>query len=164
MTSNFYLTGLLEEFDGFIGVFARDNLPAIKPIKYGSLSLIVNTNSLSDNGGGHWLLISLIFNNNQVQLCEVFDSLNLGLEYFQEDISVYIKRMRVETKFNNRQIQCISSDFCGFFCVCRFLSIFVDKPLSLFLNKFNYINLSNNDILVIRLIKKYLNVINRKDK
>ena len=164
MTSNFYLTGLLEEFDGFIGVFARDNLPAIKPIKYGSLSLIVNTNSLSDNGGGHWLLISLIFNNNQVQLCEVFDSLNLGLEYLHEDISVYIKRMRVETKFNNRQIQCISSDFCGFFCVCRFLSIFVDEPLSLFLNKFNYINLSNNDILVIRFIKKYLNVINRKDK
>ena len=164
MTSNFYLTGLLEEFDGFIGVFARNNLPAIKPIKYGSLSLIVNTNSLSDNGGGHWLLISLIFNNNQVQLCEVFDSLNLGLEYLHEDISVYIKRMRVETKFNNRQIQCISSDFCGGFCVCRFLSIFVDEPLSLFLNKFNYINLSNNDILVIRLIKKYLNVIKRKDK
>ena len=164
MTSNFYLTGLLEEFDGFIGVFARDNLPAIKPIKYGSLSLIVNTNSLSDNGGGHWLLISLIFNNNQVQLCEVFDSLNLGLEHLHEDISVYIKRMRVETKFNNRQIQCISSDFCGFFCVCRFLSIFVDEPLSLFLNKFNYINLSNNDILVIRLIKKYSNVIKRKDK
>ena len=164
MTSNFYLTGLLEEFDGFIGVFARDNLPAIKPIKYGSLSLIVNTNSLSDNGGGHWLLVSLIFNNNQVQLCEVFDPLYLGLEHLHEDISVYIKRMRVETKFNNRQIQCISSDFCGFFCVCRFLSIFVDEPLSLFLNKFNYINLSNNDILVIRLIKKYLNVINRKDK
>ena len=123
MTSNFYLTGLLEEFDGFIGVFARNNLPAIKPIKYGSLSLIVNTNSLSDNGGGHWLLISLIFNKNQVQLCEVFDSLNLGLEYLHEDISVYIKRMRVETKFNNRQIQCISSDFCGFF-LCLLVSLY----------------------------------------
>ena len=105
-----------------------------------------------------------VINNNQVQLYEVFDPLYLGLEHLHEDISVYIKRMRVETKFNNRQIQCISSDFCGVFCVCRFLSIFVDEPLSLFLNKFNYINLSNNDILVIRLIKKYLNVIKRKDK
>ena len=72
--------------------------------------------------------------------------------------------MRVETKFNNKQIQCVSSDFCVFFCVCRFLSIFVNEPLSLFLKKFNYINLNDNNILVIRLIKKYLNAINRKDK
>ena len=68
-----------------------------------------------------------VINNNQVQLYEVFDPLYLGLEHLHEDISVYIKRMRVETKFNNRQIQCISSDFCGFFLCLSFSLYFCGR-------------------------------------
>ena len=57
MTTNLFINDLLQDFDGFIGVFTRDNLPAIKPVKSGCLSLVVNTNSIYNTEVGHWLLI-----------------------------------------------------------------------------------------------------------
>ena len=163
MTTNLFINDLLHDFNGFIGVFTRDNLPVIKPVKSGCLSLVVNTNSIYDTEVGHWLLISFIFYEREIQICELFDSLNLGLRALHEDIYLYIKRLKVDIKYNYREIQSVTSNFCGFFCICRFLSIFISEPLTSFLSKFEYHDLNKNDALSVYLIKQYLNVIKVQD-
>lgn len=160
MTTNTYICRVLDRFDSFMGVFPADIHPKLPRIKNGFLSAIFNTKLSYETGIGHWVLISYFCYNEVLFFCEVFEPLGFNNDVLPRVIKEYIRGLNVRVKYTTREIQSINSNFCGFFCIARFLSIYYDEKLSTFLNKFNKSPLITNDDKCVKLIQIYINKIN----
>ena len=160
MCSNTYLSSLLNEFKCFVGVFSCDNLPLIKANGEDLKSIIINTNKSGVMFGGHWLLLTLYFKKNNLVYCELFDSLGLDKQGIPLILRDYIRSFKVKVKYLSTQLQSMSSDFCGLYCVCRFLSNILSESKVQFIKHFNLSSLKSNDKIVVRLIFNYFNKIN----
>ena len=156
MTSNFYLTDVLGGFKCFKGVFASDTLPQnIFCNSQNAMSfLIVNTENYSSPKMGHWVSISTYVERGSVIL-EVFDSLALPISLLSENIRRMIMSSNFDILKKNQQIlQSMTSNFCGIYCIARFISLLKEVSLTNFLKMFGKIK-SENDGHVVKYIREY---------
>lgn len=147
MTSNFYLSDLLEPFRIFNGVFSLDRFIAIKNIKKGVY--IVNTENASVSRGGHWILISFIYTGN----IEIFDSLALSYKLLPQKLVQFCRKNSKNVIFSKIGIQHLLSKNCGLYCVGRVLSIILREKLYIFLKYFSK-HLEKNDRIIVRVISR----------
>lgn len=116
MLSNFNLEDIAEKMDlDLIGVFSKDTLPNERKVG----AYIINLQDNDAGGGTHWTAFK-IFENGKA--C-YFDSFGL---IAPKDVDIFLKPFKPYAT-NNRHIQDIKSDKCGYFCLA-----FID-----FFNKFN---------------------------
>ena len=109
---------------------------------------------------GHWLLISLYYKNRKLIKCEIFNSIKQPITKIPIVIIQYIRDLKTRIDYLNEKLQHISSIFCGFYCIARFLSIIDGDPPYAFYRFFRKKYLRRNDHFVILLIKKKINKIN----
>ena len=159
MCSNFYLMDVLKDFKIFVGVFPCNGIPIIQTDRVSFKCMIINTNKYKDEGMGHWLLVTFFVVDEVLTLCEIFDSLGGGEKSVPPHYSEYISRLRVDVKYSSIRVQALTSDFCGIFCITRFLSILGEKQTR-FMKCFNLKFLERNDRKLVSLINGYLKKIN----
>jgi hypothetical protein len=114
MLSNFDLEDMARDagFD-LIGVFSKDKLP----IQKRAGSYIVNLEDHDAGGGTHWVAFKL-FDNAKV--C-YYDSFGFVAP---KDVTDWLKKFQ-PIATNNRHIQDMKSDKCGYFCMA-FIAYFHD--------------------------------------
>ena len=160
MCSNVYLTRVLDRYKSFGGVFACDELRKIDRCSKKILSVIVNTEKASSEISGHWVLLTFFCKNKSIFRCEVFDSLAQRVSDLPPEIQDYIRLVKSPVKYSITQIQSDFSDFCGIFCIARFMSILLNEELNTFTSKFNIRNLNQNNKTSIKLISQYVKYLN----
>ena len=126
----------------FIGVFARDEIPA--KLSY-PCCFVVNTHPRSFPGQ-HWL--AFYYDDNG--MCEFFDSYGHSPKYF--NFINYIKKTANKCRYNSKRIQG-QSYLCGFYCIL-YLLFRARNHEKKFLNKFTS-DLNKNDRYILSNIKKY---------
>jgi hypothetical protein len=139
--NKFQINTLLSDYKCFIGTFARDLLPT-KPIKELPCSLIINTDK-SDKPGEHWIALYLDKNN----CCEYFDS--FGLPPSHIEIISFLKKNKIKKIiYNDNQIQSITSQTCGAYCVLFVKFKCFNLKFCDLLNMFNK-NTNQNDFKIM---------------
>ena len=151
MISNFQLQEIAEERGlDLIGVFSKDKLPNERVAG----SYIVNLQDYDDGGGAHWVVFK-IFSNAK---CCYFDSFGMPMP---QDVNSWLMKFK-PVATNNRHIQHIKSQLCGYFCLA-FIEFFNDidpkkqdvfELFDDFLNCFST-NEKVNDKIVMELLEKY---------
>jgi len=96
---------VLGHLRAFKGVYSVDTLPTPPPD-----GLIVCNLDASHRPGTHWVAIYIASTGER----EYFDLLGHRPPKLLE---TYLNRWLKQWSFNNRQIQSVSSDVCGFYCV-----------------------------------------------
>ena len=160
MCSNVYLTQVLNRYKSFGGVFACDELRTIDHSSKKILSIIVNTETAASEISGHWMLITFFNKNKTLVKCEVFDSLAQHKSHLPPMIQDYIRLLKSPVKYSTTQIQSNFSDFCGLFCIARFMSILLNEGLNTFTSNFTTRNLEQNNETSVNLISRYIKVLN----
>ena len=151
MLSNFELEDIAEK-DGLdlIGVFSKNLLPKERVMG----SYIVNLQDYEDGGGTHWTCFK-IFDDNK---CCYFDPFGMPMP---ADVNSFLMKFK-PVACNNRHIQDIKSDKCGYFCL-SFIKYFNDfdtkkkdvfEAYDDFLNCFSANN-KLNDKIVMEMLDKY---------
>ena len=156
MVSNFYLADVLGGFKSFKGVFASDTLP--ENIFCGGENsmdfIIVNTEDLNSPKMGHWISISK-YEEGGSSILEVFDSLAFPISLLSQNIKRMIMRTHFDILKTNQQIlQSLTSNFCGIYCIARFVSLLECTTLTNFLKIFGKIKLKN-DRIAVDYIRRY---------
>lgn len=122
--------------DTFVGVFAKDRLPAQLPPRR-PLLLICNTDT-HDRSGEHWIAMYIGHNG------EYFDS-------FAQDVPVtfarYMNKYCSTWKCNEQKLQSVISSFCGHYCVFYCLFKYLGYDMNSILNCFSD-DTALNDLLV----------------
>ena len=160
MCSNVYLSQVLNRYKSFGGVFACDELKSLNLPTKKVLSIIVNTEPLDSNISGHWVLITFFSKNKALIKCEIFDSLAQPISNLPPALQDYIRLLKIPVRYLTVQIQSDLSDFCGLFCMARFMSILINERLNIFTNNFNVRNLNQNDKISVKLILRYIRELN----
>ena len=160
MCSNVYLSQVLNRYKSFGGVFACDELKSLNLPTKKVLSIIVNTEPLDSNISGHWVLITFFSKNKALIKCEIFDSLAQPISNLPPALQDYIRLLKTPVRYLTVQIQSDLSDFCGLFCMARFMSILINERLSIFTTNFNIRNLNQNDKISVGLILRYIRELN----
>jgi hypothetical protein len=119
----------------FLGVFARDELPAHPPAP----SCFVFNTEVRGKPGAHWLGLYI----NKHAYAELFDSFGHSASYFGLDD--YLLRTCSGWNWNRKQIQA-SSDLCGLYC-CLFLVACSRNRLPSFYKEFSKNQIKNDDML-----------------
>ena len=101
--SNIFINNLLKDNKNFKGCFSKDQISLIE----NNNSMIINLNN-SNEPGSHWIALKRVKNT-----IFVFDSFGIG--YLPMTIFKVHKNFKIIT--NIYQIQHISSNLCGMFCV-----------------------------------------------
>ena len=135
--------GVLNKNSGFIGTFARDELPIIKKFP---ASIIINT-ATSDESGEHWVALFIDKDGDGFY----FDS--FGFPPYHKEISSYIDNNTNFFKYNTVTLQTPNrfSVTCGHYCIlfiifmCRGHQF--DELIALFTR-----NTFINDIIVRKLL------------
>jgi len=128
----------------FLGIFASDQLPVIRRLP---ALLVVNTDDSTKNGA-HWVAMFI----DSKKYGEYFDSLaQQPLVEFASFMDKYCSRWT----YSERQIQSISSYFCGhfviFFCIQRKRGLDMQKILRIFTNDTGF-----NDMIIHRIVCRTL--------
>ena len=160
MCSNVYLTSVLKRYTNFGGVFACDELESLELPTVKVLSIIVNTEPSTSNISGHWVLLTFFRKNKTFVKCEVFDSLSQPMSDYPPALQDYIRSLKIPVKYSATQIQSDFSDFCGLFCIARFMSVLLNERLDIFINNFNIENLNRNNKISVVLISRYIKELN----
>ena len=160
MCSNFYLMKVLKEFKIFVGVFPCKTIPSIQIDNEDFKCVIINTNKYHDESTCHWLLVTFFSVDMILTICEIFDSLGGGGKCVTHHLSEYISKLKIDVKYSTIRMQSLTSDFCGIFCITRFLSIFIGEKQIRFMKHFNLKLLEKNDTKLVSLINGYLKKIN----
>ena len=153
MVSNQLIYSVLEHVDTFKGCFSLDELHKIRP-DYNDFasSYIINTFESFIPQGGHWLVATFGTEGGHIEL---FDSL-AEKDLIPPPILHTLSKFG-EVVFNSQAIQHPLSDYCGFFCISRVISIYKKQQLGAFISKFNFDDLFRNDRLVQNNLLLYLN-------
>ena len=151
MLTNFDLEDIAEKMNlDLIGVFSKDMLPKERVAG----SYIINLQDHNDGDGSHWVVFK-IFNNGKSCF---FDPFGMPMP---TDVNSFLMKFK-PVAVNNRIIQDIKSDKCGYFCIA-FIKYFNDfntkkddvfEAFDDFLNCFSN-NAKLNDKIVFELIDKH---------
>ena len=150
MLSNFDLEDMAENDNlDLIGVFSKDQLPTERVAG----SYIINLQDSGDGEGTHWVAFKIFTNKN----CCYFDSFGMPMP---RNINAFLMPFK-PVATNNRTIQDIKSQKCGYFCIA-FIKYFNDfntknnvyEAYDDFLNCFST-DTKLNDKIVMELINKY---------
>ena len=152
MVSNQLICSVLEHVDTFKGCFSLDQLHELRP-DYNDFasSYIINTFESSLPRGGHWLVATFGRKGGHIEL---FDS--LAEKDFIPPPILHILSKFGKVVFNSQAIQHPMSDYCGFFCISRVISIYKKQQLGTFISKFNVDDLFGNDKIVQNNLLFYL--------
>ena len=151
MLSNIELEDIAEQ-DGLdlIGVYSKDQLPTERQVG----SYIINLQDFNDGNGTHWSVFK-IFDNGK---CCYFDSFGA---IFPEDVGEFLKIFK-PIAINNRHIQEINSQKCGWFCLSfiKYFNDFDTKNNDVFEAYDDFLNIFSNDAkkndkIVDEILKKY---------
>ena len=126
---------------GFIGCFPSDKIP---PIRKYPCTFVINTEK-SGHPGDHWVAIYMT-----QTITFYFDS--FGLPVIEEDIYNYLRRYCKSVIYNKKCIQDVTSDACGMFCIAFIKKVYSLNSFNLFVNNFNFDNLKENDIIVLKYV------------
>lgn len=138
MLTNFDLEDMAEQMNlDLIGVFSKDMLPKERVAG----SYIVNLQDYDDGDGTHWVSFK-IFDNAK---CCYFDPFGMPMPL---DVNKFLMKFK-PVAVNNRIIQDIKSDKCGYFCIA-------------FINYFNNFDTKKND--VFEAFDDFLNCFSNKSK
>lgn len=150
MLTNFDLEDIAEKMNlDLIGVFSKDMLPKERVAG----SYIINLQDYDDGDGTHWVCFK-IFDNGK---CCYMDSFGMPMP---PDVNSFLMKFK-PVAVNNRIIQDIKSDKCGYFCIA-FIKYFNDfntkkhdvfEAYDDFLNCFSN-NAKTNDKVVFELLDK----------
>lgn len=141
--SNIYIEEILQPFTSiFRGVFSSDKIPNFSKKKH--FSCIINL-AKESNPGTHF--VAVFYNTESIQY---FDSLSLPI--LNIHIMDFLKSFGNPIVTSKTPIQCIDSDFCGYYCILFTLMAEFNTNLSSFYKMFNKSDCSENDVLVIKLI------------
>jgi len=114
MLTNFDLEDMAEQMKlDLIGVFSKDMLPKERVAG----SYIINLQDYDDGDGTHWTTFK-IFDNGK---CCYFDPFGM---FMPPDVNSFLMKFK-PVAVNNRIIQDIKSDKCGYFCIA-FIKYFDD--------------------------------------
>ena len=122
----------------FIGVFPRDQMPAIKSYP---VSFVINTDP-SYKEGEHWL--GFYFDWNRT--CYFFDSFGNSPEYF--NLCKYTKVFSNTVEYNEDQIQGFFTNTCGHYVVFFILMINRGFSIKKIMSCFNLKNFDLNDFRI----------------
>ena len=157
MVSNFYLHDNLSAFNSFRGVFAPDTLPQNifrDELRTKLEFIIINSENLTSGRMGHWLAFSRYREEGRCVL-ELFDSLAFPCSLLGGNIMRMIAMTHFDDfKSNQRILQNITSNYCGLYCIARFLSLLQAVTLEDFLEEFN-VDKSLNDRVAVMYIRRF---------
>ena len=132
--SNIFINNFLKDYKNFKGCFSKDQIKLIGNNK----SIIINLQD-SNQPGSHWIALKRVKN-----IIFLFDS--FGVEYIPIDIFKVYKNYKIIA--NIYQIQDISSNLCGMFCVLFILYDIKSKNDSnKFLTLFNSNDFLKNELI-----------------
>lgn len=151
MLTNFDIEDIAEK-DGLdlIGVFSKDMMPKERVAG----SYIINLQNYNDGDGTHWVACK-IFDNGK---CCYMDAFGFPLP---QEINAFLMPFK-PIACNNREIQYMKSDKCGYFCLAfiKYFNNFDTKKYDVFeayddfLNAFSN-NTKINDKIVMEMLDKY---------
>jgi hypothetical protein len=129
-----------------VGIFSKDELPS----RPRNGNYIINLQDADDGNGTHWTAFTIIGNKYACY----FDSFGFMPP---TPILNYLSSYK-PYGYSNRQIQDISSDYCGYYCLAflKTMKTSTKQPYERFddfLNKFTN-DLKKNDKLVVELLNK----------
>ena len=126
----------------FQGCYPIDNIPIFKQFP---VFVIVNTQK-SIKRGGHW--VALLITKQDFLY---FDS--FGLPFLELELERYFKKYkRHRVLFSRKCIQDVQSVSCGLFCIAFVKNVRSPISYNTFLDKFDGVNLFENDKIVKSLI------------
>ena len=128
----------LETKQCFRGVFALDQVPKTF-FKFPSC-FIVNTHK-QNQPGEHWLAV-YIDSNMKI---DFFDSFGRPPEEFK--LHQYLSSISIQINYNKKQIQSVSSSFCGYYCLFFILSKVRGMSMDKFVSMFSENTEKNDDII-----------------
>lgn len=151
MLTNFDLLSIAEE-NGFdlVGIYSKDQLPKDRVVG----CYIINLQDYNAGSGSHWCAFK-IFDNGKACYMDAFG--------FPSPVEVnsFLSPFK-PIAYNNREIQHIKSDKCGYFCLAfiKYFNNFNTKKYDVyeafddFLNAFSN-NTKVNDDIVLQMLDKY---------
>ena len=152
MVSNIYLEKTLKYINGFVGVFAADQISVDDFNSSLPQYAVVNTKNISDTVVGHWLLLSRYEKDGEIIL-ELYDSFAYPISILSENLKQVILNLDYDYFItNNVNVQHLSSQYCGIYCIGRILSLNNMETLSSHLKMFS-LDLSQNDIILCDYIR-----------
>ena len=113
-------------------------------------SFIINMSS-SNNPGSHFVSIFIPSYNE----AEYFDS--FGLPSFDSNINKAFKMAKLKVTEFNKNIQDLSSQFCGLYCIAYLIWRQLGLEKEKFARIFNSESKIMNDATVLKLLKLYIN-------
>lgn len=137
----------LRNLPNFLGVFARDTLPA--KVNIFPHSLIANTDE-HDEAGTHWIGIYV----DEVGRGDYFDSYALG-PLFHEFIAYLERNCKAGFSWNRIPLQCTTCVTCGEYCCAYLILRTAGKTHDDFMKLFT--NNRNTNDYIIKSIFKVLN-------
>lgn len=131
------------------GVYAADMLPKQKIEKLPQI-FVVNTCSseVKDFTNCHWICLHL-----KPYAIEYFDSSGHLSFLTNEHIAKFVLAQEKKIIFNCQQVQDISSNKCGYFCLAFLNYVGFHVDFATFIETFNRKNLKLNDKIVMNLFK-----------
>ena len=152
MVSNIYLEKTLKYINGFVGVFAADQISVDDFNSSLPQYAVVNTRNINDTAVGHWLLLSRYEKDGEIIL-ELYDSFAYPISILSENLKQVILNLDYDYFVTNIvNVQHLSSQYCGFYCIGRILSLNNMETLSNHLKMFS-LDLSQNDIILCDYIR-----------
>ena len=142
MTSSSEIEAYFVNNTQFLGCFSIDNLPL--RVKQFPSSLIINTDPTT-KPGDHWLAIHMTKTK-----CFYFDSFGLGI--IDQNIIDFLKQYYKRVTISNVCIQHYDSDKCGLYCTAFIKNVKSKNTYKQFISNFNFVNLLNNDKIVLSLL------------
>ena len=134
----------LRSENNFLGCFAYDELPPFP--KEFPKTMIINTDKKSGRGI-HWLGLVLTKKRSYY-----FDS--FGLPVLNRTILKYLRNYYKQVTYSDMCIQHILSKKCGEFCIAFVKNVKCKKSYSKFVNMFNFVDLQQNDFIVMHKVNK----------
>lgn len=147
MLSNIDLDNMATDNDfDLVGIFSKDQLPS-KPTNG---NYIINLEDADDGNGTHWTAFTIIENK---YVC-YFDSFGFMPP---KQVLKYLYSYK-PYGYNNRQIQDVKSDYCGYYCIAflKTMKMPTEHPYEHFDNFLNVFttDLKKNDNIVIEMLNK----------
>ncbi len=133
-----------DEFSNHIfkHVLPRDMLPP--SVNYPS-AYVVNTQG-KKHPGEHWLA----YYYNEDGNCDFFDS--FGFSPILYGLTDFLDKTSIKWKYNENQIQSLTSEFCGYYCVYFILLRSRNIPLETILKLFDTKHFFKNDLRIKHLL------------
>ena len=128
----------------FLGCFPCNMLPPF-PQQFPKF-MIINTDE-SSKPGDHWL--GLVLTKKK---CYYFDS--FGLPVLNKNILEYLRYYYNQVIYSDMCLQHMMSNKCGEFCIVFVKNVKCKKSYSKFVNMFNFVDLQQNDFIVMHKVNK----------